>query len=402
VDPALYRWSISALAASVAMIAVFFAAMWRSVGRVEMRWWTFAWVAESAALAIVLVFWYFEPRASLHPLVFGFYTATKTVYVWLLLRGALELCARRPRWLSTRVMVPAVVVFALLGALFFANTLDRLGVSESAIISVGFGVAALALLRSRAAGSAWLVVGFSVRSVLAAFECAAYLVRMISQAQPDPSSFLASAGTLLAVHTSFDTGTEWLIALGCVFAVSDRAQRELRQANAGLMSAQADLRRVADRDPLTALVNRRTLPEVLRTVQPHGAMLIFFDLDGFKRINDAHGHQAGDECLKRFATALTDSFRPQDAVVRYAGDEFLVIASGLDESAVDSRVSAVRLRMRAADGGEIPVGFSHGVARLAPGGDADEAIRAADEAMYRAKPRPAFSSPARSLQGEPI
>jgi diguanylate cyclase (GGDEF)-like protein len=368
------------------MIAVFFAALWRAVPRVEMRWWTFGWIAESAALAVVLCFWNFEPRQSLHAPIFAVYIATKTIYVWLLLRGALELCSRRPQWLTARVVLPSVLLFAVFGAAFYANTLDHLGVAESAVICAGFGFAAIALLRFRAIGSTWLAGGLAVRSLLAGFECAAYLVRALSSASPDPSSFLAGAGTLLAVHTSFDTGTEWLIALGCVFAVSDRTQRELRESNAGLISAQADLRRVADRDPLTALANRRTLPDVFRSVQPLGAVLIFFDLDGFKRINDEHGHHAGDDGLRRFAVALTESFRPQDAIVRYAGDEFLVVASGLDQAAVDVRVRALQARVRSSAQGEIPLAFSYGVAQLLPGGQPEAALRAADEAMYRAKP----------------
>ena len=114
----------------------------------------------------------------------------------------------------------------------------------------------------------------------------------------------------------FDGGAEWLIALGCVLALSDRVQRELRQTNESLLEAQEDLRRVADRDPLTALDNRRTLPGALRSVQPEGALILFFDLDGFKQINDSYGHHAGDLCLKRFAEALRESFRPRDFVVR--------------------------------------------------------------------------------------
>jgi diguanylate cyclase (GGDEF)-like protein len=152
-----------------------------------------------------------------------------------------------------------------------------------------------------------------------------------------------------------------------------------------MLSAQADLRRLADRDPLTGLVNRRALPEVLRQVQPHGAALVFFDLNDFKRVNDEHGHQAGDACLVRFAAALSASFRPSDAVVRYAGDEFVVVASGLDEDAIAERIGAVRLRLTA-PAGELPVRFSFGIGTLPPGGDPDEALRAADEAMYRAKP----------------
>jgi len=192
---------------------------------------------------------------------------------------------------------------------------------------------------------------------------------------------------IIAAHNTFDTGAEWLVAMGCVIVVSGRMQRDLRQANQQMLTAQADLRRLADRDPLTALANRRTLPEVFRAVQPQGAILIFFDLNEFKRINDEHGHQAGDECLVRFAGALSESFRPTDAIVRYAGDEFLVVASGMEESAVMDRIQAVRARVRMGANGAIPLHFSYGIGRLAKGGSPDEALHAADDAMYRAKPQ---------------
>ena len=140
------------------------------------------------------------------------------------------------------------------------------------------------------------------------------------------------AGIFLSTSSSFDTAAEWLLVLGCVLAVSDRGRRELQDALRDLVAAQEDLRRLADRDPLTALVNRRSLPEIFRAVQPHGALMLFFDLDGFKKINDVHGHAAGDACLKVFAAALRDSFRPDDHVIRYGGDEFLVVANGLDKA----------------------------------------------------------------------
>ncbi len=164
-----------------------------------------------------------------------------------------------------------------------------------------------------------------------------------------------------------------------------RTRRELQDANRALLVAQEDLRRLADRDPLTALVNRRSLPEIFRTVQPRGALLLFFDLDDFKQINDQQGHAAGDACLKVFANALRDSFRPDDHVIRYGGDEFLVVANGLDTVAAQARVDEVRTRMQRAGGGELACKFSVGIAELAPGGQPEAALELADAQMYKAK-----------------
>jgi diguanylate cyclase len=160
----------------------------------------------------------------------------------------------------------------------------------------------------------------------------------------------------------------------------------LKSYNQQLLKVQDELRRLIDKDPLTALSNRRALPEIFRAVQPRGATLLFFDLDNFKVINDLHGHQTGDECLKGFADALRESFRPEDAIVRYAGDEFLVVASGLTPAMFDERIGRLRerLRFRARKDGPT-IRFSVGVAELAPGGNPEMALQSADQAMYREK-----------------
>jgi diguanylate cyclase (GGDEF)-like protein len=256
---------------------------------------------------------------------------------------------------------------------------------ETAAIMATLGTASIALGVRPEAGFTWLRVGFAARGVLALLEFVGYALNA-APAWQLPFNLGAQVGTFLAVHSSFDTGAEWLIALGCVFATLDRTQRRLQQSNTELLAVQEDLRRLIDRDPLTALSNRRALPEVFRAVQPMGATLVFFDLDGFKRINDEHGHSAGDDCLKRFAAALLDSFRPQDAVVRYGGDEFLVVASGLTCVSVQERIDRLRSVLLAVPRGERAMAFSYGVSELAAGGQPDAALRAADEAMYRAKP----------------
>ena len=155
-----------------------------------------------------------------------------------------------------------------------------------------------------------------------------------------------------------------------------RPPRSSRTRTSELVVAQENLRRLADRDPLTGTINRRALRDIFNDVQATGAMLLFFDLDGFKKINDVHGHAAGDDCLKLFANALRESFRPDDHVVRYGGDEFLVSPAA---STAPPRESASRTSPRVdgpgmADGDLVRLLGRHvgaGAGRIAGDGAAD-------------------------------
>ena len=382
----LYQLSIWGLALTALMIAVFFLVLSRSNPRAEMRWWTAAWFANVAAMTITLIFWLTQPPASLHPFIFAAYLAAKNVYVWLLLRGALEFRSWRPRALEARRVIPIIVAVSIL-AVLLVTTLDRLGLISQTIVAMALVAGAWSLARARMPAAQWIVIALSGRALLGLAEAAAYGVNVvgITAGQPVASAFIVPANWILTAHYPLDTAAEWLLAMGFLIGVSVRAQQELRVANEQMLSAQSDLRRLADRDPLTSLVNRRALPEVFRDVQPVGAILVFFDLDGFKEINDQHGHQAGDACLVRFANALSGSFRPTDAIVRYAGDEFLVVCRGSTEIAIEERITELRNRLRNTPTRDLPIRFSYGVHRLEPGGNPDEAVRLADEAMYRAK-----------------
>src|SRR5580765_8872399 len=139
VDLALYRMSVSALALTAFIIALFFFALRRSIPRAEMRWWTYGWAANSAALAITMFFWYVQPDARVHGLVFAVYMAAKAIYVWLLLRGALELRAIRPRLLSSSSVLPAILAASTV-SIFILTTRDRLGLVASIVITIGFGL----------------------------------------------------------------------------------------------------------------------------------------------------------------------------------------------------------------------------------------------------------------------
>jgi diguanylate cyclase (GGDEF)-like protein len=383
----LYQLSIWGLLVTSVMIAVFFLVLTRSNRRAEMRWWTAGWFANVAAMTTTLIFWYAQPPSHVHPFVFALYIAAKNVYVWLLLRGTLEFRAARPDAIQSRTMITVIVAFSIV-SIFVITTRDLLGFISQGILGVVFLYGAWSLGRARVPAAQWVVIALSGRALLALAESAAYGVNVlgVTPDQQVASAFLVPASWILAAHYPLDTAAEWLLAMGFVIGESTRSQRELSLANDHMLAAQADLRRLADRDPLTSLINRRALPEVFREVQPTGAMFVFFDLDGFKEINDRHGHQAGDACLVRFATALAGSFRPSDAIIRYAGDEFVVIAKGTSEIAIEDRINELRSRLRAANPSDLPIRFSYGVSRLDPGANPDEALRMADEAMYRKKP----------------
>jgi len=378
----LWRWSTAVQTTSLVMITVFFVLLARAVRLAAVRWWLLAWSCSLAALVVTVFFWYVQAGAGLFPLVASAYIAAKTAFVLFLIHGGWTL--KRPGdWLvRPRYAALALVLYAAAGGLV-ATTIDRLGLVQHSVMGVLLAAGAVRLLeKPRPPGLSWLAAGLLLRGALSLCEAAAYGLQLV----PLPAA-LAAAGvrSFLAASSSFDSGAEWLLALGCVLALSERIQDELRQSNTGLLAAQEDLRRLADRDPLTALANRRQLPETFRAVRPQGALLLFFDLDGFKQINDRYGHQAGDECLRRFAGALRECFRPSDVLVRYGGDEFLVVASGLDEQGGWERVARLRDRLRFPAESGPAITFSVGAAALAPGGNPEAAVKAADESMYAAK-----------------
>jgi len=162
-----------------------------------------------------------------------------------------------------------------------------------------------------------------------------------------------------------------------------------------LIAAREQLREKAMHDPLTGLLTRGAFFEICdgeiararRKDEP--LALVMADLDHFKHINDQHGHLAGDDVLREAARRLRSTFRRGDAVGRYGGEEFVALAVGcLMEDAVAlaerfrERIGSERFETSA---GSIAVTTSVGVAVI-PGVDTSwTLLKAADEALYRAK-----------------
>ena len=174
----------------------------------------------------------------------------------------------------------------------------------------------------------------------------------------------------------------------------DRAERETR----ALQKSLADARREAEVDHLTGLPNRRAFEALLKievaTTQGNGEALCvaFCDIDHFKRINDTHGHEAGDRILRTVAQTLSAISDDRCHVARHGGEEFVILLRGkrLDEAAavIDQAretMAARKLINRATDMPFGRISFSAGVADVHAYKSTREALRAADEALYRAK-----------------
>lgn len=148
----------------------------------------------------------------------------------------------------------------------------------------------------------------------------------------------------------------------------------------------------ARHDPLTGLRNRLWLGEHLAQMAgTQETALVLVDLDGFKQVNDRHGHAVGDAVLRAFAHALATRCRPTDQAARLGGDEFVIVMAGVaSHAAADDAVrrvlEAALLSVRLPDGAPCALGASFGVAVVAAGArDAERALAEADAAMYAAK-----------------
>jgi diguanylate cyclase (GGDEF)-like protein/PAS domain S-box-containing protein len=185
----------------------------------------------------------------------------------------------------------------------------------------------------------------------------------------------------------------------CWLLWSGRVEDDVWYAVAKDVTEQLSLQRQALYDQLTGLANRALLLDHLngaiarlRHVRHPDALLavMFIDLDGFKLVNDEHGHKTGDGVLAAVATRLMSLARETDVIARLGGDEFVIVAEGLardeDSSRLAERVVSALSAEFELPGGSCTLSCSVGIATTRdPATDPDAILREADLAMYRAK-----------------
>ncbi|MDQ2081231.1 GGDEF domain-containing protein [Xanthobacteraceae bacterium Astr-EGSB] len=157
----------------------------------------------------------------------------------------------------------------------------------------------------------------------------------------------------------------------------------------------AEVEAMAERDPLTGVLNRRGFErELVRTLAylsryPASARLVYVDLDRFKPVNDVHGHAAGDALLAAVAETLTRQVRASDSVARLGGDEFAVLLWNLADADALAKARSLEAAIAALvvpwQGASLSVGASAGVTPLAAGERPADVVARADAAMYARK-----------------
>ncbi len=274
--------------------------------------------------------------------------------------------------LSLALLAALAALLGLGGQFSTAQTLNEIVSSAGALLAA---VAAVVILRSGFKPAQWYLGG---QALLFLSVLGVVLVNWNVIDAP----FLLANGLQIGVAAEM-----------VVFAIAlSRRISGLRTSQTALRLHAAHLAEAAATDPLTGLANRSGLAQKSTQMLADGAAhaLMLLDLDRFKPINDAHGHDAGDAVLRAVAARLQTAMRAGDIVARLGGDEFVIL---LASPLPDDQLEALARRLEAAvrqpvdfQGQALTVGASTGIARSPQDGRTlTELMRSADQAMYQAK-----------------
>jgi diguanylate cyclase (GGDEF)-like protein len=283
------------------------------------------------------------------------------------------------------------------------SLLERMG---HTVVEADDGKEALEMYRRNRPG---LVLIDVVMPVMDGYEAAQHM-RETSAEEWVPIIFLSSKEADQDLNRAIEAGGDDYLVKPVSFVVLNAKIRALQRLESmrakqlemsrDLATANRELENLSRQDGLTGIANRRYFDSYLLTEVRRGARekapvsLILSDVDHFKAFNDCYGHQAGDDCLRRVATALSLSGRrPADLAARYGGEEFAMVLPG---TALEGAVDVAKAVSRVIGGLAIPharsavaqsVTLSQGIVSLIPQKEttSEDLIQHADQALYQAK-----------------
>jgi diguanylate cyclase (GGDEF)-like protein len=182
----------------------------------------------------------------------------------------------------------------------------------------------------------------------------------------------------------------WGVTVALAAAIAFPVSRAIGKAHLALLRSKAAVEILSRTDELTGLLNRRALMQIAEVQPPETMVLVIADIDHFKRVNDSHGHMAGDAVIQMVSRVAQAELGDLGALGRFGGEEFALLASDVSPSLLVLRLENLRTRIAltpviAEDGTAIHVTISAGVAIRGAGRDFDDLYADADRALYDAK-----------------
>ncbi len=361
----------------VALFSIFFFLLSRTLKLNEVLCWSLAWLADLLSLLCVFVLLYTRlPGVAIHAAVAG-YAFFKILFVVMILFGAGKHAhpGAPPLMEMRRTLLLAGGWGIALG--FLSPGLRWAQMGQDLMVGVlmtGGGI--WLFLHSGTTMSRWLGGAITIHGIV--FLHYVPFLTNILLFNRVPSNHLQLSNFL-------DSGAELVIALASLVALQSSTYRHLQEVNDDLRLSRERISQLIDTDPLTNLLNRRRFREEMAQRANDRTLLLFLDLDDFKTINDRFGHSVGDVCLKRVASVLLAAFRPDDAIFRWGGDEFLAVCRNLGIEQARERLEKVRHELHRPGEGCPPCHMSAGITVVESGERLEEALSLADERMYEDK-----------------
>lgn len=383
-SPALPILAQFAQMLSVVLLSVLFWPIVRVIRERYLVFWAWGWALLAGGL-VALFFSVYYPTAAVPLRVV--YCVGSYGFGFLLWVGSREYATARSVRPADLLWLLPPLAFGVCGPLFLTS-LPHLFGGHAAVMACHFAAALWHTRRfhsqPQSVTGRWLYQGGLFALALLFAHYVVLLLYLLASHEP-PARF-----PYMALSSLYDLAAQAVLALGMVSIATERMRAELEEKNRRLRAAAAELEQAARTDPLTGLLNRRGLAELLaRTNGLPAGCVASLDVNDLKPVNDRHGHAAGDVVLQLVARGLRTLFRVTDPILRLGGDEFAVVMPGGSAAEMSERLQQLDavLRNQRLPGvdGPLDVRVAWGVAVYGTASEVTPALARADEAMYGQK-----------------
>ena len=389
-------------ASGAALIGLFSFAIQRSTGHRSLIYWTIAWLLLALALMLLLA-GIATPRWAV--VTDSAYLLAEYGYLYFLVLGLRNLQLTLVPTLAHLWFLATALVIAIVLPWTTHHEFQLMFAVQSGLLAFGFGVALFSLPNGKKASletAGTRALRASLIVLIAIFLHYVPLFFLVALGRmPLPFDYLKMTSVAHLV-------AEFALGYAGALAVLEVSNRKLQLRNRALRKDGERLRMLSETDPLTGALNRRALAMIVgeraadrRECSGSVAML---DIDDMKLVNTHGGHPLGDAVLRALSATAASLVREEDLVVRWGGDEFVILACALPAEELQNRLESLPAKLRAtktlANAPPQWLGVSFGVAPFASLAHVEAAIKEADIAMFEQKqkrkpgPRPGFDESA--------